>query len=162
MLNTDFSPSPLTALVVRRTAQILLLPACLAAAALLALIGQYFQSMEQVSKQAIDNSRQVLFLAQNDGSVRALHMRNTIGELGVMRNPARHKVRDIALDPSGQHLWVLGDDATYHYDALSLKLIERQPLEHQDSLAFARVDEGNAQLAPSAGQSAVQSRRDLL
>jgi len=160
MLNTDFS-SPALALVARRTAQILLLPACLAIAALLALVGQHFQTMEQAPKQAIDASRQILFLAQTDGSVRALHLRNTIGELGVMRNAARHEVRDIALDASGHHLWVLGDDATYHYDARSLKLIERTPLDDPERLAFARVDAASATLAP-VSQSGLLSRRDLL
>lgn len=137
-----------TALVLRRTAQVMLLPLCLAAATGLALLGNHFQAQAITQAQAIDTSRQVMFMAQNDGSVRALHLRNTVGELGVLRAPERRAVRDIALDASGQHLWVLGDDATYHYDAISLKLIQRTPLSSQGAEGFGKVSANDAELRP--------------
>ncbi|MEN3110643.1 hypothetical protein ACFONG_02180 [Uliginosibacterium paludis] len=158
MLNTVSLRSSFFSLALRRTVQLMLLPACLAAAALLAMLGEQFRGFETAPVQAIDASRQVLFLAQADGAVRALHLRHTVGELGMLRAPARREVRDLALDASGRHLWVLGDDATYHYDAWSLKLIERKALSLPGSQRFARVDARDAELA--AQPRPLLARRD--
>lgn len=116
--------------------KILLLPACVAAALILAVVGKHFRAMERHETQTIDAARQVMFLARPDGSVQALHLRNTIGELGVLREPDRHQVRQLSLDTSGRHLWVLGESAVWHYDAHTLKLLERRPLERSDSIAL--------------------------
>ncbi len=158
MLNT-FSPRSSFQPSLRRLAHWLLLPACLAVAALLALIGEQFRALEHPGTQVLDASRDVLFQAAEGGAVRALQLRHTVGELGVLRSAARHEVRDLALDDSGRHLWVLGDDATYHYDARSLQLIEHKPLNDAASRRFARVDAHSAELA-SVERTPVLARRD--
>lgn len=115
--------------------KILLLPACIAGALLLALLGEHFRAMATPATQALDSSRQVMFIARPDGSVQALHLRHTVAELGVLREPDRHAIRELALDASGAHLWVLGENTVWHYDARSLKLLGRSPLARSDSLS---------------------------
>ncbi len=158
MQDTNSPRSSAARLALRRIASLMLLPACLLAAALLAMLGEHFRSLEQTPLQAIDASRQVLYLAQPDGSVRALHLRHTVGELGVLRASERREVRDIALDSSGRHLWVLGNDATYHYDAWNLRLIERKALENAGSRRFARVDAREAELAQAESRPLLARR----
>lgn len=94
-----------------------------------------------VPPQAFDSMRQVLFVADPCcGAVRVLHLRNSIGELAVLRSSGRTQVRDIALDSSKRWLWVLGDDAVERYDALSLKSTGRFPLLAGQATKFARVE----------------------
>ncbi|MDQ7990649.1 MAG: hypothetical protein REI09_13525 [Candidatus Dactylopiibacterium sp.] len=117
----------------RRAAWVLLVPAIFFGACLLALVGERFRQMEQTPGETMDASRQVLYVAQQDGAVRVLQLRNTVSELGVMREPGRHAIHTLALDASGRQLRVEGDDATYHYDAVSLKLLERKPALHEEA-----------------------------
>lgn len=112
--------------------------ACIGIPCLLALVGESIRSAD-APQQTIDAARQVLFVAQPDGAVRVLHLRNTVGELGMLRAPQRHRVLDVALDASGHRLWVLGDDAAYCYDAYSLRLIERSELVTGLGSRFAQV-----------------------
>lgn len=125
--------------VLRRAGQWLLLPACLLAAAALALLGEHFRAQAvSASLRTLDPARQMLFVAQADGSVRALLLRHTVSEVATLRAPQRSAVRDLALDADGRVLWVLGDDATYRYDAVRLTLLERRELSAPDRVAFAR------------------------
>lgn len=99
------------------------------------------QAQGGAQPQAFDATRRVLFLANTpDGAVHVLNLRNTIGELGVLRATQRRVVRDIRLDDSRHRLWVLGDDAAYCYDADTLRLIERSVLADAAGQRFARVE----------------------
>lgn len=91
--------------------------------------------------QSFDASRQMLYVAQADGSVRVLNLRNTVGEIGALRSAERREVRAMKLQANGHELWLRGDDADYRYDAHSLRLIARE----------ASVAQTLAMSAPAAG-----------
>jgi hypothetical protein len=85
--------------------------------------------------------RQLLFIGDNRlGVVRVFHMRSAPQLVAEMRTPGRNEVRDIALDPAGGRLWVLGDGAVYLHDAKTFSLIRRIPA----------VGSGNERLALDA------------
>lgn len=118
----------------------LFIAAALALLAFVAFAARHAPEAPDTRPQAFDASRQLLFVAHaNDGSVRALNLRNTIGEIGMLREPTRHLVHELKLDTSGRRLWVLGDDAVYGYDALSLRLVSRTPLPIGHAQRFAQV-----------------------
>lgn len=72
-------------------------------------------------------ARQVVFWAEpSTGAVHAVGIRNGVSEFGVLRAPQRRAVRQLALDPARAVLSVTGDDAVYHYDARTLRLIRRE------------------------------------
>lgn len=93
--------------------------------------------------QTLDVARQVLFIAQPDGAVRVLNLRNTVGELGMLREPQRRQVTALKLDAGGRQLWVEATDATYRYDARSLRLLQRQA-HSPAQLALASAPAANA------------------
>lgn len=126
---------------------LVILPA-LATFALLAACQPQGAAPAGAHPQAFDVSRRVLFLANTpDGAVHVLNLRNTIGELAVLRAPERRAVQDLRLDASGNRLWVLGNDAVYCYDAHNLRLIERSALAARTGQRFARVDAASFTLA---------------
>ena len=70
-----------------------------------------------------------LFLADaRNGLVRVFDTRNGPVPYGQLTARERRSVRDMQLDESAAHLWVLGDDAVYVYDARMLMLLERRAL----------------------------------
>jgi 6-phosphogluconolactonase (cycloisomerase 2 family) len=133
----------------RLSAFLLATGALLALIALATLATKFAPASAARTPQAFDAARQVLFVAHtNDGAVRVLNLRNTIGEIGMLRASARHDVHDLRLDASGHRLWVLGDDAVYCYDALSLRSLSSTPLQPGHAQRFARVDTDTFSLAP--------------
>ena len=76
--------------------------------------------------EALWAEQQVVFWAEPDtGAVHAVGIRHGISEFGVLRAPKRHAVSRLTLDPKRAVLTVAGDDAVYHYDAHSLRLLSR-------------------------------------
>lgn len=72
--------------------------------------------------------RQMLFVGDNRvGSVRIFHTRGAPQLVGELHAPGRGVVRDIALDPAANRIWVLGDGAVYLHDAQRFALIRRIP-----------------------------------
>lgn len=72
--------------------------------------------------------RQLLFVGDNMlGGVRVFHMRAAPQPVAEMRAPGRSEVRDIALDPAANRIWVLGNGAVWLHDAQRLSLIRRIP-----------------------------------
>ncbi|GAB2904292.1 hypothetical protein GCM10027046_37260 [Uliginosibacterium flavum] len=122
--------------------------AALALLALVTLAARHAPATPDTRPQAFDASRQLLFVAHaGDGAVRVLNLRNTIGEIGTLRAPARHQVHELKLDTNGRQLWVLGDDAVYCHDAVSLRMISRTPLPAGHAQRFARVGVNEFSLA---------------
>lgn len=121
---------------------VLLLVTATAALALLMATANTITQPAEAAPQAFDSARQILFVGQaGDGAVRVLNLRNTIGEIGVLRAPARHHVHDLRLDASQRWLWVLGDDAVYRYDARNLKPAGSYPLQAGHLQQFSRVEQ---------------------
>lgn len=75
--------------------------------------------------QSYDSARQILFLAQKDGSVRVLNLRNTVSEIGVLRTPGRGPVQALQLSKDGRRLLVQGQQASDVYDTHTLRLQAR-------------------------------------
>ena len=72
--------------------------------------------------------RQMLFVGDNRvGAVRVFHMRAAPALIGELRAPGREAVRDIAIDPAANRIWVLGDGAVYLHDAQRFSLVRRIP-----------------------------------
>lgn len=87
--------------------------------------------------------RQLLFVGDSRlGSVRVYHLRAAPQQIAELRAPGRNEVRDIALDPAGNRIWVLGDGAVYLHDARSFSLVKRIPAVGSGTVRLALDAEG--------------------
>lgn len=76
----------------------------------------------------VDARRAVVFDANaQTGEVRVLNVRSGVAEIARLREPHRHSVSSIALDPTQRVLRVESDSGRYEYDTLSLHLLAYRP-----------------------------------
>jgi hypothetical protein len=96
--------------------------------------------------------RQMLYVGDNRvGGVRVFHMRAAPQLVGELQAPGRGAVRDIALDPAANRIWVLGDGAVYLHDAQRFSLIRRIPAVGSGSERLALDASGRPLLIAADG-----------